>query len=72
MAGAGAGAETMAKVGAGAENKYFRLRNTAANNHQKLLIVTLLIIKIVYLNPNFCFPMNNTMFFNHLMFHLFL
>ena len=26
---AGAGAEIMAKVGAGAENKYFRLRNTA-------------------------------------------
>ena len=28
-AGAGAGAEIMAKVGVGAENKYFRLRNTA-------------------------------------------
>ena len=28
VAGAGAGAEIMAKVGAGAENKYFRLRNT--------------------------------------------
>ena len=29
MAVAGAGAEIMAKVGAGAENKSFRLRNTA-------------------------------------------
>ena len=28
VAGAVAGAEIMAKVGAGAENKYFRLRNT--------------------------------------------
>ena len=28
MALAGAGAEFMDKVGAGAENKYFRLRNT--------------------------------------------
>ena len=28
VAGAGAGAEIMAKVGAGAENKYIRLRNT--------------------------------------------
>ena len=31
MAGAGAGAEIMVKVGAGAENKKFRLRNTAVN-----------------------------------------
>ena len=29
VAGAGAGAEIMVKVGAGAENKYFLLRNTA-------------------------------------------
>ena len=29
MAVAGAGAEIMAKVGTGAENKKFRLRNTA-------------------------------------------
>ena len=28
VAGAEAGAEIMVKVGAGAENKYFRLRNT--------------------------------------------
>ena len=28
VAGAGAGAEIMVKVGAGAENKLFRLRNT--------------------------------------------
>ena len=38
-AGAGAGAEIMAKVGAGAENKKFRLRNTAEIRHWQELIV---------------------------------
>ena len=36
VAGAGAGAEIMVKVGAGAENKWFRLCNTAGNNHSIL------------------------------------
>ena len=32
VAGAGAGAEILDKFGAGAENKQFRLRNTAKKN----------------------------------------